>query len=81
MDEAKETLYTFSQALEYVKVGHRMARKGWNGKNMYIRIDAGDKQADKAPFIMFRPAVGKLVPWVASHTDMLSDDWINLSQM
>jgi len=27
------------------------------------------------PYLMFRTAQGDFVPWLASQTDMLSDDW------
>lgn len=27
------------------------------------------------PYLLFRTAGGEFVPWVASHTDLLADDW------
>lgn len=27
------------------------------------------------PYLMFRTATGEFVPWLASQTDLLSDDW------
>ena len=32
----KHTQLTFGQAIEYAKQGHKIARQGWNGKNMWV---------------------------------------------
>ena len=34
---------SFSQALEIIKAGGRVARSGWNGKNMFLFLVAGSK--------------------------------------
>lgn len=31
-----EGLYTFGEAIEALKQGEKVARKGWNGKGMYL---------------------------------------------
>jgi hypothetical protein len=31
------------------------------------------------PYLMMRTVSGAFVPWLASHTDLLSDDWIEVS--
>jgi Protein of unknown function (DUF2829) len=31
--------------------------------------------AEQLPYIQMSTVDGSLVPWVASHTDLLSDDW------
>lgn len=51
-------------------------RKGWNGKGMWIRVQRPNEQSKMTlPYIYMRTVQGDLVPWVASHTDILSDDW------
>lgn len=42
----------------------KMQRAGWNGKeiNYHAHID-------------MRTADGQIVPWLASQTDILADDW------
>jgi len=42
-------MYTFSQALQMLKSGQRVARAGWNGKNMWLAYSPGFKSlaADK----------------------------------
>jgi hypothetical protein len=84
----------FSQALEFIKHGNKLARAGWNGKDMWLVIQKGYPEgipinANTAeatgiqagtvctfqPYIMMYTALGNFVPWVASQSDLLSDDW------
>lgn len=64
----------FSAALMWLKLGERLARTGWNGKNMWIQLvnPIGEKQL---PYIQMKTADDKLVPWLASQTDLLAEDW------
>lgn len=87
---------TFGMALEAMKQGKKVARKGWNGKGMYLWIlPAASVKAEwcKEPHlktlaeqnggeveclgsVRMKTADGKvLTGWLASQTDMLSDDW------
>lgn len=80
---------TFGQALEELKVGNRVARSGWNGRGMWLAVvsaydynpDAGKGTAyalglTKLPWIGMKTADNKFVPWLASQTDMLAEDWL-----
>lgn len=62
---------TFGIALELLKKGVKVAREGWNGKGMWLRIVIPDKVD-----IGMETADNKLVPWLASQTDMLAEDWV-----
>lgn len=67
---------TFAQALEALKRGKKVRRDGWNGKGMWLALQVPDEHSKMGlPYIYMSTAQGKLVPWVCSHTDMLSDDW------
>lgn len=67
---------TFGQAIEQLKAGKRVARSGWNGKNMYLELQVPDAHSKMTlPYIYMRTVQADLVPWLASQTDMLSDDW------
>lgn len=82
---------SFGSALERLKSGHKLAREGWNGKGMFIYLVDGSRFAvnrapllgiypegtviDYRPHIDMRTADGSCVPWVASQTDILADDW------
>ena len=81
MDEFK--VMTFGQAIEAMKAGKKVARSGWNGKNMYIYIveKFTDVSVDRPTvvydsYIMMRTAQGSYVPWLASQTDVLAEDWV-----
>ncbi len=78
----------FGQALEALKAGKKVARKGWNGKNQYIELASNisyvnaDKQVvncehdaigNKA--IAFIGTSGVQIGWLASQADMLAEDW------
>lgn len=79
----------FGQAIEELKKGKKVCRKGWNGKNQYIELasnisyktSAGevincehDAIGNKA--IAFVGTSGVQMGWLASQADMLSEDWM-----
>ena len=82
----------FGLALEAAKKGKKIARKGWNGKGMYVfLIDIADMHTDadignlegKDVTVMdclaMKCADDSICPgWLASQTDMLADDWMLL---
>lgn len=66
----------FGEAIRRMKGGWVVAREGWNGKDMNIQIqvpDAGSKM--NLPYIYMTTATAELVPWLASQSDMLAEDW------
>jgi len=73
----------FGQAVEALKEGAKVSRQGWNGKGMWLRIVIPDecKNAEfdmgmeNLPYIEMKTADNKLVPWLASQTDVLAEDW------
>lgn len=78
----------FGQALELLKLGHRVFRTGWNGKNIWICLQAPDAESKMTlPYLYIEYPVGhpaypegSRVPWLASQTDLLSDDWKGLTE-
>lgn len=71
---------TFSSALTHLKNNVRMSRSGWNGKGMYVEMQRpglGSKMT--LPYLFMKTAQGDLVPWLASQTDILADDWSTFS--
>lgn len=67
---------TFSQALEHLKAGARVCRTGWNGKGMHIELQRPDEHSKMTlPYIFMFTAQGDRVPWLASQTDLLAEDW------
>ena len=55
----------------------RFTRLSWNSRSMWISLQVPDASSKmNLKYIYMRTAQGKLVPWVASQSDMLYDDWI-----
>jgi hypothetical protein len=77
----------FGQALEALESGKKVAREGWNGKGLWLELQRPDEHSKMTlPYIFINyPADAKItpgarVPWLASQTDMLAEDWsINLA--
>lgn len=86
-----EPMMNFGAALQALKNGQKVAREGWNGKGMFLFLVPGWVfKVNCAPLlgiypegteITYRPHIdmktvdGEIVPWVASQTDLLADDW------
>lgn len=84
-----EATFSFGEAIKYLKRGHKVARKGWNGKKQYIQLVSGISY--KAPTgdivncehdaignmaVAFVGTSGVQMGWLASQADMLADDWV-----
>lgn len=79
----------FGAAIEALKAGKVVARTGWNGKGMFLFLVKGDDMASSvkygfgqyegepewSSFIAMKTVDNKLVPWLASQTDVLAEDW------
>lgn len=88
MDE----LLNFGDALDLLKQGAKVARLGWNGRGMFLFLVPGSTfnvsrppllgiypegtEIKYCPHIDMKTADGKVVPWLASQTDMLAEDWV-----
>jgi len=69
----------FEMALFAIKSGKKVARTGWNGKSMWIAMHTPTKREKMdIPFIYMYTAQGDLVPWLASQTDILAGDWVEV---
>jgi hypothetical protein len=88
-DEINIVEFGFGTALEELKAGSKVARSGWNGKGMFIyyvpaasypaQTEIAKKEfGETVPYgayIAMKTAQGNVVPWLASQTDVLADDW------
>lgn len=86
--------FNFSEALDFMKGGLKVARHGWNGKDMFIFLVEGSIfRVNRPPLLGIYPegteityrahidircVDGKIVPWACSQTDMLAEDWFNV---
>lgn len=66
----------FGIAIELLKQGARATREGWNGAGQFLELQVPDAQSNMGlPYIYITTVQGFRVPWLASQTDMLAEDW------
>ena len=98
MTDEQKTNLDFGTAIKALKQGRRVARKGWNGKNMFLFLlpagtvptkaihdptlrevieseVGGDTFEALGAIRMFTADKKILTGWLASQTDILSEDW------
>ena len=75
--------FDFSDALRFLKKGHKSSRQSWNGKGLHIAIQFPDDNSKMTlPYLYIEyPADAKTTPgarcpWLASQTDLLATDWV-----
>ena len=72
----------FGHALIHVKQGKKIGRSGWNGKGLWVELQTPTELSKMTlPYLFLNypsDAVntpGAKVPWLASQTDILAEDW------
>lgn len=81
----------FSEALALLKNGDRVRRTGWNGPRAFLYLVPGSTfkvnrppllgmypegtEMTYLPHIDMRTQRGDCVPWLASQSDLLAEDW------
>ena len=84
-----EATFSFGDAIKYLKRGHKVKRKGWNGKNQHIELATRisyvtadcilyncDNKDIGNNAIAFVGTSGIQMGWLASQADMLAEDWV-----
>ena len=78
----------FGKAIEALKRGETVTRRGWNGKGQYIELAVNISYVNPAGNIInvehdaignkaiaFVDTSGVQLGWLASQSDMLAEDW------
>lgn len=89
--DASNTPMDIGGVVRGLHAGKRYARKGWNGKGMFIFLVAGSnfkvnrepllsilgegEDADYRPHVDMKAADGTIGPWLCSPSDLLANDW------
>lgn len=81
----------FGEAIAVMKAGIPICRTGWNGKGMFLyyvpenmyppvtdvaKARFGGNPVPYRAYIAMKTVDNDVVPWVASQTDILANDWI-----
>lgn len=75
----------FGDAIEALKAGDRVTRAGWNGRYLML-LRPGSAEYDDSvkygrpseipqPYISLYSRLGNWIPYTASQSDMLAEDW------
>ena len=82
---------TFGEAIEALKAGHKVAREGWNEKDVFLFLVPGSTfkvnrpplmgiypegtEITYQPHIDMKTAQDTVVPWAPTQSDVLAEDW------
>jgi hypothetical protein len=82
-------------AIISMRAGNRVARRGWNGKDMFLFLVPGSvfkvnrppllgiypegTEINYHPHVDMKTVDGTIVPWLCSQTDLLANDWFTLA--
>jgi len=86
-----ELTFSFGEAIQRMKRGQKVQRKGWNGKDQYIELASNisyisasgvvvncEHGATGHKAVAFVGTSGVQIGWLASQADMLADDWVEV---
>lgn len=89
-EPAEREVFNFGEAIRRLKNGSRMARSGWNGKGMFVTFcPAGGEdytlsdgmEVTRRDYLYMKAADNTVVPWVATQTDILAEDWYEVPKV
>ena len=76
-------MISFGAAIEALKAGEKVSRSGWNGVGLWLELQVPDAHSKMTlPYIFMsypdnaKNTPGARVPWLASQTDILAEDWL-----
>ena len=67
-------LFDFGVAISFLKDGKKVARKGWNGKGLFIQKEQIDDI--QSFFTITDTKTGRKNTWVPSISDLFAEDWV-----
>lgn len=66
-----ESIFSFEDAIKYLKRGLKVTRKGWNEKKIYLKL----VENSKTTIALVYPN-GTQIDWTPSVEDILAEDWL-----
>ena len=68
MEQRSMAIYSFGEALQYLKIGHRASRYSWSiDDNIYY---------DEKLNTIYKKTNNSNSPWEKPQTDLLAQDWV-----
>lgn len=90
MQPLDENSMDFGYALDQLRAGKAVYRTGWNAGGQYIylveaasyppqtevaKLEFGGEDVPYGPYLAIKTVQHNVVPWLASQTDLLAEDW------
>lgn len=67
------------EAIKNLRAGFKVARRGWNGAGQFLELQVPDEHSKMSlPYVYITTVQGDRVPWLASQTDLLAQDWVTV---
>lgn len=64
------------EAIRAMRGEAKVTRRGWNGPGQFLELQVPDEHSKMTlPYIFITTVQDDRVPWLASQTDILADDW------
>lgn len=75
-EERGDLNHDMGWVLRQLKNGKKVMRRGWNGRGMWLELQVPDVFSKMTlPYVFINYSDGNRVPWLASQTDLLMQDW------
>lgn len=72
-----EAMFSFGDAIKYLKRGKRVTKKSWHKSGMYLEMQVPDAHSKMtAPYIYITIDGDYRIPWHPSQADALEEDWV-----
>jgi hypothetical protein len=66
---------SFGKVLEHLKAGGWAMRSAW-GSRTFLKLQVPDANSKMTlPYLYLKAENDEVFPWVASHEDLLAEDW------
>lgn len=78
--KTRDSMFDFGVGIHKLKAGERITRRGWIKKHAYIFLVQEDKENNYGEYIAIKTGLGSIMPFVASATDLLAEDWVNYNE-
>ena len=76
----RDTMFDFGVGIHKIKAGEKVTRRGWAKKHVYVYLVPENKDKNNGEYIAIKTGTGTVMPFVASATDLLADDWVNYNE-
>lgn len=80
VQKSRESMFDFGVGIHKIKSGEKITRRTWAKKHVYVYLVPEDKERNCGEYIAIKTSLGAVMPFVASATDLLADDWVNYNE-